>query len=204
MGTKARHRKRNPELCLLKELYLKWILFTRNTPDHGSGLKTTLAITLLTVVCWVNGKGSHCGSQHVAPDVGLFSSFGGSMKDPLQTLLRQRGKSIMAQLKDDEDRGLLLAMIAAFLVKHLHKKVHILYSSEDTMKLDFQRLSGYLASLKVTAACNDFTTNGVNVTYCLQGSLCQYYRYNAFRGRAPLTRGVVLLINDVDKQRIIR
>lgn len=156
---------------MVREICAKWMQFTRKAHGHCRAPKKGHILTLLVVAAWAQNQGNIAGSKN-------------------------QSKSLIALTGLNEDRALLNALIAIFVVKGLGKHVHILYSTSQGLFRDFTRLSPFLAMLDVASAMNDFTA-AADVTFCLQRDMTQFYRDSIFFGHLPFSN-TILLVDDMD------
>jgi len=173
--------ERSPELHALREICARWMEFTKKKCMwHGGVPKAphkALMINVLLGAMWAQNKGNIEGQKH-------------------------QSKAIIAQVDPNEDRSLVAAMIAAYLVKHLGKHVHILFSSKTALREKFMRVSPYLEMMGIqTAECNFH--QAADVTFCLERDLYQWYRDSIFFGHLPFSN-TMLIVDDITELSIER
>ena len=158
------------EHVILREICGYWMQHTKEIHEKAAAPKRSQIITMLALNFWLSK----------------------SEADPNSST-----KLCIGRVVAGEDRALLTTITAIHLIKSTAKHIHILHNDGATMTKDFERMSGYIKKIGLSASLNDFTV-AANVTFCLQRDLCQYYRDCIFYGNLPF-ENTILLVDDVDE-----
>ena len=136
----------------------------------------------------------------------LFSGFLGQQSkfsQPVEEGGYNYNAAIM-QMKTGEGKSMVIAMLAVFVVKHWHKRVHVLENNEGLLERDFDTYKPFydLFTIKREGKERQLTSRKLidsesDICYCLKKQNNEFFKAELAAGRLDLS-GVVLIVDEVD------